>query len=80
MMRNILFFMLLASVIAGCTSARISRNLSSGAIGCPSQEIQITNETAGIEGTHNWTAVCKGQTFICSYHTTTGANCTKALK
>ncbi|WP_225784232.1 hypothetical protein [Xenophilus sp. Marseille-Q4582] len=63
------------AVLAGCTSTRISQDLSSGVIGCPAREIQIVNEEATLSGTHTFEAVCKGKRHFCSYHTTTGMNC-----
>lgn len=71
----------LVLLLAGCaiTNERISRNLSAGVIGCPPEEIQIVNETATIEGTHNWEAHCKGKRFICTFQAGTGTHCTEAL-
>jgi len=67
-------------LLTGCTNARISQNLSSGVIGCPASQIKIQNETATtIGGMHNWTAICKGQSYICSYQETTGVNCSNSL-
>jgi len=62
--------------IGGCTSPRISRNLSSGVIGCRPDDITIENETATAIGSmHNWEAICNGKRYICSYQPTTGVNC-----
>src|SRR3546814_15604427 len=60
---------------AGCTNARISRNLSAGAVGCPANSITIVDETATASGTHTWTAQCAGKTFVCSFKTSAGTNC-----
>jgi hypothetical protein len=62
-----------------CTSSRVSRNLASGAIGCPTSEISIVNETASVGGSHNFEAICQEQRFYCHYHETSGIDCTKAL-
>lgn len=72
---------IIVAMCAGCTSARISRSLTSGAIGCPQNEIEITNETAsGVMGRlHNWEAQCRGKNFVCSYDQTTGVNCKEPL-
>ncbi|MEI6896230.1 MAG: hypothetical protein V5786_01850 [Psychromonas sp.] len=79
-MKIILITTMLVALITGCTSSRISRNLSSGAIGCPANEITIQNETASfIGGMHNWTAICNGKSHICSYQETTGVNCSSSL-
>jgi hypothetical protein len=71
---------LIAAVLAaGCTSARVSKSLASGEIGCPPDAIVIENETATATGLHNFEAICKGKRFICQYQETTGINCTEAL-
>jgi hypothetical protein len=78
-MKIILITTMLMVLITGCTSAPISRNLSSGAIGCPANQILISNETAtAIGGMHNWTATCNGKSYICSYQGTTGVNCSSS--
>lgn len=64
---------------AGCTNARISKNLSAGAIGCPANSITIVDETATASGTHTWTAKCAGKTFVCSFQTSAGTNCKESL-
>lgn len=76
-MKKSLFFIVSIILIQGCTNARISQNLASGAIGCPANQIQITNETATIEGLHNFHAHCSDKEYICSYHQSTGINCTE---
>jgi hypothetical protein len=67
--------------LGACTNARISRSFTSGAVGCPSDEITIYNETAtGPMGSmHAWEAECRGKHFVCSYHETSGVHCTEAL-
>ncbi|MGZ8152351.1 MAG: hypothetical protein ACXW0Q_05705 [Methylovulum sp.] len=62
----------------GCTSASVSSSLSSGVVGCPSDKIKITDETASIRGTHEWVAECKGKKYICSYVYGSNTNCTEA--
>ncbi len=52
--------------LSGCTSAKISKSLASGAIGCPVNEITISNETVG-SGVHNFTATCGGVDYFCTY-------------
>lgn len=60
---------------AGCTSARISKSLSSGVIGCPTNEITIIDEKASVSGTHEWIAECRGKRYICSYVYGSNTNC-----
>lgn len=69
----------LIGLSTACTSARVSRNLSSGVIGCPANQITIKDERASFGGLHTWIAECNGQQFYCSYQETTGVNCQKPL-
>ena len=66
-MKKLIVIAALAALMGGCTSARISKSLASGAVGCPTKMIEIEDETAGIEGVHNFTAVCKGVKYYCTY-------------
>jgi hypothetical protein len=70
-----------AALSVSCTNARISQGFTSGAIGCPRDEITIYNETAdGPMGSmHAWEAECRGKRFVCSYQETAGVNCKEAL-
>lgn len=79
MERPVLILAILAmSMVTGCTSARISSQLSSGQVPCRAEDIIITEETAGaITGMHNWVAECAGKKYICSYHYGDGAKCTE---
>jgi Protein of unknown function (DUF1566) len=80
-MNRYILILVVVMAFVGCTSARISQNLSSGVIGCKSDEIAIFNETATAIGSmHNWEALCKGKHFICSYQPTTGVNCKEAIQ
>lgn len=68
-------------LIAGCTNARISANLTSGVIGCSPEDITIEKETGEwITGLHAWEAVCNGKRYVCSYQNTTGINCKEKVK
>ena len=60
-----------------CTSARISSQFTSGQVGCLPEKITITNETAGLNGMHNWIAECNGKKYVCVYHYGDGAKCSK---
>lgn len=79
-MKKMILVLIMIVALLGCTSARVSRNLSSGAIGCPPQDIEILNETADRDGMHNFEAICKDKHFFCSYHKTAGINCKEQLK
>lgn len=60
-----LFFLFLTSCVSG-----INRQIASaGAIGCPSDEVEVTSEngSAGFRtSTGSWTATCRGRSFVCS--------------
>ncbi len=78
MKKIILMLAFFSILLAGCiTNPRISKDLTSGQIGCSPGDIEIRDETAGIGGTHTWTAICKGKQYVCNYHTTTGSKCTE---
>jgi len=48
--------------ITGCATLPI---LSSGQVGCPSEEIQIANDEQGW-ATRTWTAECRGKLYYCT--------------
>lgn len=77
-MKNLFTLILITIILSSCTSARISRKFSSGQIGCTEDEIQIANESASIEGMHNWVAICQGVKYVCTYHYQDGAKCIEA--
>jgi len=77
-MRKILIAALCALVM-GCTSARISRSLASGAIGCPVKDIKISNETVS-SGVHNFTATCDGVDYFCTYMYPNPTSCKERKK
>lgn len=70
-------YLIAVVLLTGCTNTSISKKMSSGAIGCPANQIAIQNETASgfLGGMHNWTAICNGTSYVCSYQETTGVNC-----
>ena len=74
-MSRVAALFVVAAMIAGCTSARISRSLSSGVIGCPSDDINIIDERASLTGTHEWIAECKGKRYVCSFVAGSNTNC-----
>ena len=80
-MKKAMMILMVSMAFASCTSARISANLTSGAIGCRPGDIIIENETASvIGGLHNWEAICNGKRYICSYQVTTGVNCKEMIE
>lgn len=79
-MKRLLICCMLAVMMVGCTSARISKDLSAGVIGCLPDEIQIINETASVSGTHNWIAECNGKRFVCNYVYGSTTTCKEYVK
>lgn len=69
----------LATLFTGCiTNENLSKDFSSGRIGCPTEEITIINEKAStFGGSHTWVAECRGRYYICSYQQTMGTSCTE---
>lgn len=67
-MRTCAVFLTASIALSGCanTNERVSRSLASGSVGCPADEVVIENETAS-GNIHNFTAVCKGARFSCTY-------------
>ena len=57
--------LLLFFLLAGCTTTSDMQGLTSGHIGCHPNEITIKNPSNS-SVTNNWTAVCKGKTYICN--------------
>ena len=76
---RIIIISALCVLLVGCTSARVSRSLASGAIGCPVEEIAITNETVS-SGVHNFTATCDSVDYFCTYMYPNPINCKERKK
>ncbi len=74
---KIILLLVATILLTGCTSARISRNLSAGVVGCPARYVKITNERASFGGFHEFNAECNGRNYFCSYHHTSGINCSE---
>lgn len=65
-MRRALLTLALSPFLMGSTNPQVSRNLASGAVGCPSSEIGISNESSS-RGIHNFIAHCNGIEYFCTY-------------
>lgn len=65
-MQRAALVILLSPLLMGSTNPQVSRNLASGAVGCPPSEIGISNETSS-RGIHNFTAHCNGVEYFCTY-------------
>ena len=65
-MKLLALLLVLTFIFTGCTSARLSKSISSGAIGCPVSKITITNEIVS-GGVHSFTASCAGKVYHCTY-------------
>ena len=79
-MKVVILLVSIILLISGCTSARISKSLASGAIGCPTKDVKISDETATVEGLHNFTATCDGIEYFCSYMYPNPINCKERKK
>lgn len=60
----------------GGSNPEISRRLASGAIGCPANEIGISNEES-TRGIHTFTAHCKGREYFCTFKHPAPVSCTQ---
>jgi hypothetical protein len=81
-MKKILLVLLCLGIV-GCATASIPDRqiLSSGQIGCPPNEIQITDNRGIGEFPKSWTAQCKGKIYYCSLAAPdTKASCIEAKK
>ena len=71
----ILGFLLIVAGIALTSSCAVNlAGPTSGEIGCPPQEIVISNEQTFGSMTRTWTATCRGQEYFCSATRTGGEN------
>ena len=55
----------------------VSRRLASGAIGCPANEVGISNEESH-RGIHTFTAHCRGGEYFCTYNYPAPISCSRA--
>lgn len=69
--RRILVALGVTAALTGCASHGPRAAMTSGEIGCPTSEIQISEGDMGWT-TNTWAAQCRGQTFYCTY--TSGYN------
>lgn len=54
----------------------VSRRLASGAIGCPANEVGISNEESS-RGIHTFTAHCRGGEYFCTYNYPAPISCSR---
>ena len=57
---------LLMLFMLGCASTTTRKEISAGHIGCPKDEIKISDENVGWRSTSSWRASCRGHQFYCS--------------
>ncbi|APR83936.1 Hypothetical protein A7982_09285 [Minicystis rosea] len=60
------------SSLALVSCAATMRDITSGKIGCPPEEVEIVKDNVGFT-TRTWTATCRGRTFYCSSRTDTAS-------
>lgn len=65
----------IALAVTGCASRE---EMTSGEIGCPPNEIVITDGKMGL-ATNTWTATCRGKTFYCRNSDHYGFTCAPEL-
>jgi hypothetical protein len=77
--RGILMLLAIVSCgLGGCLSnPAIYQQIASGYSGCDSKDIQISDVTAELNSTETWIAECDGKRYICSYHSSGGADCSE---
>ena len=68
---------ILTLALAGCTSHGQREAMTSGAVGCPTGAIQISEGDMGWT-TNTWTARCNNRTYYCTYISGGGTSCTPA--
>ena len=65
-MRSLLIVVVAAVTTLGCGASQSQlRDMSSGEVGCPPDQIKVTDYESGL-ATHSWTATCQGRTHYCS--------------
>lgn len=67
-MKQVLLIVFTAMAIVGCAAHGPRAAMTSGEIGCPTSELQITDGDMGWT-TNTWAATCRGKTFYCTYTT-----------
>ncbi|MBW2044707.1 MAG: hypothetical protein JRI96_07445 [Deltaproteobacteria bacterium] len=62
-----IFCLIFLTTLLGCTPVIAYQRITSGVIGCPPSDIEISNIEPGyFYGIATWTAKCNGKTYICS--------------
>lgn len=74
-LRNLVTKIFLAGTLATTGCAAQLQSISAGQVGCPPDEVQISEDKIGF-GTRNWQAACRGRTYQCS--TVSGQNSMQA--
>lgn len=64
--------------LTACIPMSQFQRMTSGSIGCPVNEIVIT-ETDSLGSEKAWTATCRGKTFYCSYGISKNMVCTPEI-
>ena len=54
-----------AAFLTNCSTPKFFAKKSSGLIGCPAEEIEISNIDTPFFGPISWVAKCRGKTFYC---------------
>lgn len=66
-------------LVSACSSTGWYKQQSAGQMGCPEDDIEISNVSQGIT-TKTWMASCRGHKFYCSSTTTSAFGKTSSCK
>jgi hypothetical protein len=75
MNRNAVAAALLVS-LTGCFGAEALQQVSSGYVGCPTDEVEISNDQPGFNQ-RSWDATCHGHLYHCAGVARSGLSCTE---
>ena len=78
-MRTSTMIFLLAISVSGCAAHGTREAVTSGLIGCPPSEIQISDADTGWT-TNTWKARCRGKVYYCTQFTGQRFSCTEETK
>jgi hypothetical protein len=64
-------YVFVAILATACSSAGFYKSSSSGQIGCPEDQIEISDVSSQLRG-QTWIAACKGRRFYCNSTSSSG--------
>ncbi len=80
-MKTVFLILGIIVLLSGCSSVPRYQRYSSGQIGCPACEIEISDIKSGMFD-KSWVARCRGKTFYCNFVAGDGTviSCKEELK